>query len=146
ASNGNEDNVTQTLYRVGTAANIFRFVSDGQGQHHLVCQGISRFCVDEFVEDESGPLSAKVSWIDEPRVEGDKRVEARMTNLRNRVLEAIQLMDQAPQGLVNAIRSIDSASLVADAIAGHLGLKPMERQKILETTEIESRLELVQSF
>lgn len=134
------------LHKMGTAANILRYVTGNDGQHHLVCQGISRFRVREFTEDEHGGLMARVTWIDEPEPEGDKQVDARMTNLRNRALEAIQLMDQPPQELANAIQSIESASLLADATAGYLGLKPNEKQRILETIDIESRLELVQSF
>lgn len=135
-----------TLPRIGTAINILRYVTGNDGRHHLVCQGVSRFRVREFFEDEHGHLAAKVSWIDEPDTEGDKQVDARMTNLRNRALEAIELMDQPSQELANAIRSIESAALLADATAGYLGLKPKEKQRILETIELDARLELVQSF
>ncbi|WP_423820533.1 endopeptidase La [Salinisphaera sp. SPP-AMP-43] len=144
--NDNHEDIRDSLHKVGTAANILRYVTANNGQHHLVCQGISRFRVREFFEDEHGGLAAKVSWIDEPEAEGDKHVDARMANLRNRALEAIQLMDQPSQELANAIRSIESAALLADATAGYLGLKPKEKQRILETIELEPRLELVQSF
>ncbi|MES1937241.1 endopeptidase La [Salinisphaera hydrothermalis] len=143
---GNANDLPGSLHKIGTAANILRYVTGNDGQHHLVCQGISRFRVREFIEDDNGGLAAKVTWIDEPEAEGDKQVDARMTNLRNRALEAIQLMDRPSQELANAIQSIESASLLADATAGYLGLKPKEKQRILETIDIESRLELVQSF
>lgn len=143
---GDETNDDGSLHKMGTAANILRYVTGNDGQHHLVCQGVARFRVREFGEDEHGGLTARVTWIDEPQAEGDKQVDARMTNLRNRALEAIQLMDQPSQELANAIQSIESASLLADATAGYLGLKPKEKQRILETIDIESRLELVQSF
>ncbi len=134
------------LHKVGTAANILRYVTGNDGQHHLVCKGISRFRVREFQEDERGGIIASVTWIDESEPEGDKQVDARMTNLRNSALKAIQLMDQPSKELANAIQSVESASLLADATAGYLGLKPKEKQRILETIEIEPRLELVQSF
>src|SRR5699024_925827 len=136
----------EALYRIGTAANIMRHATDPMGNHHIVCQGLARFRVREFFEDDNGLLCAKVDWVDEPDVEGDKHVDARMTNLRNRALEAVKLMEQQPPGLANAIGSIESASVLADAIAGYLGLKPKEKQQILETVDIEPRLELVQSF
>ncbi|MGB7757900.1 MAG: endopeptidase La [Salinisphaera sp.] len=143
---GESNNLPDSLHKVGTAANILRYVTGNDGQHHLVCQGISRFRVRDFVEDDNGGLAARVTWIDEPDPEGDKHVDARMTTLRNRALEAIQLMDHPSQELSNAIQSIESASLLADATAGYLGLKPKEKQRILETIELEPRLELVQSF
>src|SRR5699024_5996231 len=136
-----------TLYKTGTAANILRYITDDNGHHHLVCQGISRFRVREFTEDKSGDLRARVTWIDEPEIDTDNRqVEARMINLRNRALEAIQLMGQPSRELARAISSIDSATLLADVVAGYLDLKPAEKQQVLETVDIEPRLELVQSF
>ncbi|MGN8157435.1 endopeptidase La [Salinisphaera sp. SWV1] len=145
-ADGDANNLPDSLHKVGTAANILRYVTGNDGQHHLVCQGIARFRVREFVQDDNGGLAAKVKWIDEPAPEGDKHVDARMTTLRNRALEAIQLMERPSQELANAIQSIESASLLADATAGYLGLKPQEKQRILETIELEPRLELVQSF
>jgi len=134
------------LYKIGTGANILRYVTGSDGNHHLVCQGIARFRVREFFKDAEGLLSAKVRWIDEPTPEGDKHVDARMDNLRERALEAIELMDQPSRELANAIRSITSAALLADAVAGYLGLKAREKQQILDAVDLEARLDRVQSF
>ncbi|MES1930546.1 ATP-dependent protease La [Salinisphaera dokdonensis CL-ES53] len=142
----NGDEPESRLHRVGTGANIMRYVTGSDGNHHLVCQGIARFRVREFLKDEEGRLSAKVSWIDEPAPEGDKHVDARMDNLRNSALEAIELMDQPSRELAHAIRSITSAALLADAVAGYLGLKAKDKQQILEAIELEARLDRVQSF
>ena len=136
----------QALHKIGTAANILRYVTGSDGKHHLVCQGLARFKVQEFIESEDGALSARVTWIDEPESAGDKQVDARMNNLRDRALEAIQLMAQPSRELANAIQSITSAALLADATAGYLGLKAHEKQQILEAIELEPRLERVQSF
>lgn len=145
ADNARSD-IHDTLHKVGTVANILRYVTGQDGRHHLVCQGVSRFRVRELFEDDQGGLAAKVAWVDEPGAEGDTQIDARMTNLRKRALEAIELMDQPSRELANAISSIDSAALLADATAGYLGLKPEEKQRILETVELHARLELVQSF
>ena len=137
---------TDGLHRIGTVVNILRYVTGNDGGHHLVCQGVSRFKVREFSEDDQGGLTARVTWIDEPQTQGDKQIDARMSNLRDRALEAIELMDSPSRELANAIRSIDSAALLADATAGYLGLKAQEKQRILETVELQARLDLVQSF
>ncbi|WP_123591291.1 endopeptidase La [Salinisphaera orenii] len=143
---GQDSDIRDSLHRVGTAVNILRYVTGQDGQHHLVCQGLARFRVREFIEDDDGRLTARVNWIDEPEAEGDKHIDARMNHLRNRALEAIELMSQPSRELAQAIQSITSAALLADATAGYLGLKPKEKQQILEAVELEPRLELVQSF
>ncbi|MBS63517.1 endopeptidase La [Salinisphaera sp.] len=145
-SNGDGDTPGGGLHRIGTGANIMRYVTSGDGEHHLICQGIARFRVREFIKDDEGRLSAKVTWLDEPAPEGDKHVDARMDNLRNSALEAIELMDQPSRELAHAIRSITSAALLADAVAGYLGLKAKEKQQILDAVDLEARLDRVQSF
>ncbi len=134
------------LHRIGTAANILRYMTGEDGRHHLVCQGLARFRIREFEDNGDAPLSARVEWIDEPEAEGDREVDARMNNLRNRALETLKLLPQAPGDLTQAIRSIGSASLLADAIAGYLGLRASEKQEVLETVDLTQRLDKVQSF
>ncbi|MGH8112541.1 MAG: endopeptidase La [Rhodanobacteraceae bacterium] len=131
---------------VGVAANILRYMTGNDGQHYLVCQGLARFRVVEVERDKAGALTARVEWIDEPQPTGDREVDARVNNLRERAVEIMKLMPQVPEGLVRAIRSVDSAPLLADAIAGYLGLKPSEQQQVLETTDLIARLDKVQVF
>ncbi|MDP1964174.1 MAG: LON peptidase substrate-binding domain-containing protein, partial [Reyranella sp.] len=38
------------LHRTGTVANIVRYVTAPDGTHHVICQGVQRFRITEFVE------------------------------------------------------------------------------------------------
>ena len=38
------------LYRVGTVANFVRYITAPDGTHHIICQGVQRIQVTEFVE------------------------------------------------------------------------------------------------
>jgi len=46
---GIADPVAVDLYRIGTIANIVRYVTAPDGSHHLVCQGEERFEILEFM-------------------------------------------------------------------------------------------------
>ncbi|MDN5862314.1 MAG: endopeptidase La [Salinisphaera sp.] len=133
------------LHGIGTAAHVLRYLSGDDRQHHLVCQGLARFRIRELLSDAEH-LSARVEWIEEPQTEGDKEIDARLTNLRQRALEALELLPQAPRELINAMRSIPTASLLTDAIAGYLGLRAAEKQEILETLDLPARMDRVQSL
>ena len=37
------------MHRMGTVANVVRFITDQGGTHHLVCQGDQRFQIVEFL-------------------------------------------------------------------------------------------------
>src|SRR5262245_11297706 len=44
-----DDPQPEQLHRVGTIAQVLRYVTAPDGTHHLVCQGTRRFRITEFV-------------------------------------------------------------------------------------------------
>jgi len=140
-----EDPGPEDIYRVGTVANVLRFVTADDQQNHLICQGETRFRILDFIP--SGPfLAARVERLHEPRGAGDPELDARLLTLRERALEALELLPQTPQELANAVRSITSAGVLADTVAGYLDLKPEDKQDILETLDLKQRMDRVQKL
>jgi ATP-dependent Lon protease len=131
----------ETLHRVGTAASIVRFITAPDGTHHLIAQGEERFTVLDYVSREPF-LVARIELHKEPAVL-DREVEARGLNLREKALEAVQLLPQAPGELVNAVRSIESISMLADMVTSFMDLKVAEKQEILATYDLKTRLDRV---
>src|SRR5437764_15482703 len=43
-----DDPMPVDLHRVGTEANLPRYVTSPDGSHHVICQGVSRFSIVEF--------------------------------------------------------------------------------------------------
>jgi ATP-dependent Lon protease len=132
------------MHRMGTAANIARYITAPDGGHHLICQGEQRFQVTEFL-DGWPFLVARVLRIPEPEPSGSE-IEARFVHLQNQALEAVELLPQAPPDLVMAIRSVTSPAQLADLTASYMDLKPDEKQEILETVDVLGRLEKVSRF
>jgi ATP-dependent Lon protease len=131
----------ENLHRVGTAATIVRFITAPDGTHHLICQGEERFTVLDFVSREPF-LVARIETHKETTV-FDREIEARGLNLREKAIEAVQLLPQAPGELVNAIRSIESIPALADMVANFMDLKAADKQEILATFDLEARLDRV---
>jgi ATP-dependent Lon protease len=129
------------LFRTGTIANILRYVTAGDGTHQLVTQGEQRFRVIDFLSGYPFPV-ARVERYEEPEV-STPEIEARVMQLRAQALEAFQLLPQVPQQLVGAIQNIQHGSLLADMIASFMDVSPVEKQEILETFEIQHRLDRV---
>jgi ATP-dependent Lon protease len=129
------------LHRVGTAASIVRFITAPDGTHHLIAQGEERFAVLDYVSREPF-LVARIETHKEPTVL-DREVEARGLNLRDKALEAVQLLPQAPGELVNAIRGIESIPALADMVASFMDLKTADKQAILATFDLKTRLDRV---
>jgi ATP-dependent Lon protease len=137
---GDEPSADQ-LHYVGTVASIVRFVTAADGTHHLIAQGEQRFTVLDYVSHEPF-LVARIEAHREPPV-NDREVEARGLTLRERAIEAAQLLPQAPGELVNAIRAIESVATLSDVVASFMDLKSTEKQEILATFELKARLDRV---
>src|ERR1700689_2624125 len=129
------------MHRMGTVANIVRYVTAPDGGHHLVCQGEQRFQITEFLSGWPF-MVARVLQIPEPGV-GGPEIEARFVNLKAQAIEAIQLLPQVPQDLLGAIQSIDSPPALADLATAYMDIKPEEKQEILETVDIAARMDKV---
>jgi ATP-dependent Lon protease len=129
------------MHRMGTLANIVRYVTGPDGSHHLICQGEQRFQVVEYLS--GWPFFvARVLQIPEPEAKSAE-VEARFVNLKAQTLEAIQLLPQAPPDLLAAIQSIEGPSALADLAVAYMDVKPEEKQEILETIDISARIDKV---
>ena len=130
----------EDLYKVGAVANIVRYVTGQDGTHHLVVQGERRFRVLDF---QSGLpfLVARVEYLPDPPTTSE--VEARALNVKRLSAEAIALLPQAPAELANAIQAVESPSTLADLVASFMDIKTSEKQQLLETLDLKTRLDRV---
>ena len=139
-----EDPIPVDLHRMGTEASVLRYVTSPDGQHHVISQGERRFRILDFL-DGYPFLVARVERLTESEA-SSKDIEARMLHLRNQAIEVLQLLPQTPVELVNAVQSASSAASLADLIASFMDITPAEKQEILETVDIESRLDRVSAM
>src|SRR5579885_586714 len=136
-----EDPIPIDMHRMGTVANIVRYVTTPDGAHHPVCQGEQRFRVLDYVN--GWPFFvARAERIPEP-AGASAEIEARFVHLRNQALEAVQLIPQAPAELTAAIRSVETPTALADMVATFMDATADEKQEILEIVDIIPRLDRV---
>jgi ATP-dependent Lon protease len=127
------------LHRIGTVAEILRYVTAPDGGHHLVARGQRRFRVVEFLPGYPY-LVARVDEVGEAEVYSTE-IAARMHQLRERAREATSLLPNVPTEIAGAIEQIQSPSQLADFIANVSDLTPKEKQDLLETFEVSERLD-----
>ncbi|HEX3503239.1 MAG TPA: endopeptidase La [Xanthobacteraceae bacterium] len=129
------------MHRMGTIANIVRYITAPDGTNHVVCQGEQRFQITEYLSGWPF-LVARVLRIPESDTKTSE-IEARFVNLKAQTLEAIQLLPQVPQDLLAAMQSIETPSELADLATAYMDVKPDEKQEILETVDIIARMDKV---
>jgi ATP-dependent Lon protease len=132
------------LHRIGTIANVVRYMTANDGAHHVVCQGERRFRIVDFLGGWPF-LVARVAPIEEPAT-STPEIEARFLNLQRQAVEALQLLPQVPQELLGAVQSMTAAGELADLVAAYSDLKPEEKQEVLETIDVAARADRVSKF
>jgi ATP-dependent Lon protease len=131
----------QDLHAIGTEARLLRYFTGRDGSHNAIVQGVGRVRLRAVVGSGPHP-TVTVRPIAEP-TERNPEVDARFHQLRERGLEVLALIEQAPPELAATVRSIDQPGALADFVTGLLDLTPFEKQEILETIELVPRLDRV---
>jgi ATP-dependent Lon protease len=139
-----EDPTPDDLYRICTVANIVRYITGPDETHHIICQGVQRARVLDFLPGTPF-LAARVLHIPEPTTSSPE-IEARFLNLQRQAVEAIQLLPQAPPELVGAFQSVTSPAALADLATAYMDIKPQEKQEILETIDLSLRMDKVSHY
>ena len=129
------------LYRVATIANIVRYITAPDGTHHIVCQGVQRARILDFLPGTPFP-AARFQQIPEPTTSSPE-IEARALNLQRQAIEAIELLPQAPPELVAMFQSTTAPGALADLATSFMDIKPQDKQEVLETIDLTLRVEKV---
>nr|AEQ20486.1 ATP-dependent protease La [uncultured bacterium CSL142] len=127
------------LHWVGTTANVLRYITAPDGSHHAICQGQQRFRILEFLDGYPFPVARVEQIAQSDTLNSD--IEARALNLKQRAMEILRLLPQVPEDMVAAIDNLKSPGQLADFIAGLMELGAAEKQDLLETFDLQKRLD-----
>ncbi len=131
----------EDLYPIGTEARLLRYVTGRDGSHNAIVQGLGRVRLTGAPAGDAF-ATVPIERIREPDTSGPE-VEARLLQLRERSLEALSLIEGVPAELAATVRGVEAPGALADLVAGLLPLAPAEKQEILETVDLPSRLDRV---
>jgi ATP-dependent Lon protease len=129
------------LYHVGTTASVLRYITTEEGGNYIVCQGEERFRAVEFLPGYPF-FVARIERIVEQEEE-NAGIQARLLQLKQSTAEVIELLPQAPAELPAAMQNVNSAAALADFVTGILDLSVQQKQEVLETGDLERRLDKV---
>jgi ATP-dependent Lon protease len=128
------------LYEVGTLANILQMLKLPDGTVKVLVEGIQRSKVLQYKETE-GYFSAVVTEIYDVLTLTEQEQDVLQRTVINSFEEYVKLNNKIPPEVLNSLAGIDDPSRLADTMAAHMTLKVNEKQAVLETADIEKRLE-----
>ncbi len=132
------------LYRVGTVASVHRLFRAPDGTIRLLVQGITRFNVQKFVQEDPY-LKAKIK-LSPVKVERDLEIDALTRQARDQFSEITNIIPAVPQELVDAVMTLDDPLQVAYTVANFQRLELAEAQELLELNTVSEKLHKLVNF
>ncbi|MDD5579848.1 MAG: endopeptidase La [Methylobacter sp.] len=128
------------LYEVGTLANILQLLKLPDGTVKVLVEGSQRSKVLHYKETD-GFFSAIITKINDVIELSEQEQEVLQRTVISSFDQYVKLNNKIPPEVLNSLAGIDDPSRLADTMAAHMTLKVNEKQVILETADIERRLE-----
>jgi ATP-dependent Lon protease len=126
------------LYEVGTASVVHKMIRVPDGTLRILVQGLRRIKLERQVLDDPYLVG---EWVELPdHLVETKELEALTRNVQGLYARIIGLVPYLPEELQIAAANVDDPSALCHLVASTLRLKTEEKQKLLETVDVEQRL------
>lgn len=134
-----EEPAVDDLYRTGTVARIIKMLVLPDGNTTIIIQGKNRFEVKEFLQEDPY-LTASI----ELKPESTSTVSAReskalIQSLKDAATKILKLNPEIPQEAQVALDNISSLSFLVHFLSSNLNAEVSDKQKILETHNLNER-------
>ncbi|MCQ2914202.1 MAG: endopeptidase La [Alphaproteobacteria bacterium] len=138
----NEDNPgLDKVYRVGTYCSVVQFLKLPDGTIKALVEGEKRVLLNNLRED-NGFLVADLENIKD-KITKKAGLETFVKSLITKFDEYIHTSERVPVEVLNVVSQIEDKGKVADIISSHLNASVAEKQGLLETANVFSRLEKI---
>ncbi len=139
-----DDPKPSAIYTVGTVANVLQLLKLPDGTVKVLVEGRARAEIDGYTErDEFYEAMAHV--LSEP-AEDAVEIEALSRSVVSEFENYVKLNKKISPEVVGAASQIEDYSKLADTVASHLSIKITEKQEMLETVSVKTRLEKALGF
>jgi ATP-dependent Lon protease len=127
------------LYRVGTAVRVLRMAKSDDGAQRLWVQGVRRVEIETWTTT-TPYLRARIKPLAETLVTG-LELEALHRNVSRQFAVIAEGSPNVSEPVRAMVAQLTDSSALADVVASNLGLSVDERQRLLETLDVQKRLE-----
>ena len=126
------------LYTVGTIATVHRLLRAPDGTIRLLVQGMDRFRVGEFVQEEPY-LKARIQLAPE-QIEAGLELDALARNARDQFQQIVQMIPSFPEELAQSILQVEDPLQTVYTIANFQRIDLVDAQNLLEFDSVTEKL------
>ena len=131
------------LYNVGTVVKLLKMIRTPEGEMYVLAQGLSRMKILEYVQEKPYYMGKITVLEDVLEDEEDKELIATVKNLRELFNSVAQLAYNISNEVLTMILNVEDPGTLADMIAENPSFSLVERQELLETLDVKTRLQRV---
>ncbi|MDR2141923.1 MAG: endopeptidase La [Deltaproteobacteria bacterium] len=131
------------LYKVGTVAQVLRQARLPDGRLKVLVQGLVKARVTRVLTREPYIRVALEVIAEAPAPGESPELEALKRNVREKSQKIMSLRDALSEEAISLLEGLDDPGRLADLVISNLQVKVAEAQRVLETTDPQARLALV---
>ncbi|MCM5663382.1 endopeptidase La [Galbibacter mesophilus] len=134
-----EDPEVKDLNTTGTVARILRVLKMPDGNTTVIIQGKKRFEIEEITSAEPY-FTARIKDLPEEKpAEGNEEFSTIIESIKDLALRIIKESPNIPSEASFAIKNIESNSFLINFISSNMNLEVKDKQKLLETKNLQER-------
>ncbi len=137
----NDDPVEKDLHKIGTVSSILQLLRLPDGTVKVLVEGSYRAELLNF-RDQDGYMRADVAEVKEAKL-GLEQERNLLASLMAQFEQYAKVAKKIPPEVQNSVSSIEDSSRLMDTMAAHLPLKIDDKQRVLETTHLLERADLL---
>ena len=134
-----EDPRAKDINDTGTVARILKVLKMPDGNTTVIIQGKKRFQITEVIREEPY-INALISEVAESTpIKNRKEFSAIIDSIKDLALQIIKQSPNIPSEASFAINNIESNSFLVNFVSSNMNLSVDEKQKLLETNDLQER-------
>lgn len=130
------------VHEIGTLATILQLLKLPDGTIKVLVEGSQRAYIEGMKESGDFFVAGYRLMSDEGK-EDDQELEILSRSTLSVFDQYVKLNKKVPSEILTSLAGIDEPSRLSDTIAAHMSLKLEEKQKILEISNVQERLEYI---
>jgi len=128
----------ESLYRVGTIANLLQILKLPDGTIKVLVEGLERGQIEGFTQNEPFFLANTASVVTTSM--DDQELQVLLRTLLSQFDQYVKVSNRFSTEVVASLLGIDNPVRLIDTIAAHMPIKVNDKQKILEILNFKDRI------
>ena len=129
----------EDLFGGGTVATILQLLKLPDGTVKVLVEGVNRALIHTF-DEEPGHMRARVS-VHREQIAGGTEVDLLSRSIQGQFEHYVRMNKKIPPEVLTSLAGIEDPGRLSDTVAAHMTIKIEEKQQLLETFDVQERME-----